>query len=414
LGELRADVSAFGLLKEWQQLRVNGTCHAPTLTFIDSLWTVDTVNLNLDLALKGHDLGLEQVQWRAGHSSGTLTGTVAGMMPAALAGFEPPHVLRAELATHCPYLNLDELMGEEVTDSLADSTVTDTAVADTTMPEVEHGIPIPALSATGTITCDTVLYSEMTLTAVESPLVFRENVLTLDPISGRVYGGRAQGAYRWDISDWENPSFAAKFTADSIEANDLADRYLGWAGGIFGALEFSGEFAGQGRDESEILSTLVGNGKTSMRGGRLEAAPLLARLGESLGIKGMDRARAIEDLFVRFRVENGRLFTDSLRLITDDARWVALGSYGFDGSLDYVADMRYTGSQGVGLGDLLKDSDIRFTLRGTIEQPRVDIEAADAGRKAIEKLLIPPVKDTASTEDKVRGLLKDLFNKKKP
>jgi hypothetical protein len=336
------------------------------------------------------------------------------MMPAAFAGFEPPHVLRAELDMHCPYLNLDELLGEEEPDSLADSTITDTTVADTSVPAFERGIPFPALSATGTIACDTVLYSKMTITNVESPLVFRENVLTLDPISGRVYGGRAQGAYRWDVSNWEEPAFAAKFTADSIEANDLVDRYLGWAGGIFGALEFSGEFAGQGRDESEILPTLVGNGKASMRAGRLEAAPLLAHLGQSLGIQGMDRARAVEDLFVRFRVENGRLFTDSLRLVTDDARWAALGSYGFDGSLDYVADMRYTGSQGVGLGDLLNETDIRFRLRGTVGQPRVDIEAADAARGTIKKLLTPPSKDTTSAEDKVRNLLKGLFDKKKP
>jgi uncharacterized protein involved in outer membrane biogenesis len=414
LGELRADVSAFGQLKEWRQLQVNGSCRAPSLTLIDSLWTVDTLNLNLDLKLKGHDLGLENVQWRAGHSSGSMTGNVAGMMPAAFDGFEPPHVLRAELDMHCPYLNLDELIGEEAPDSLADSTLTDTTVADTTAPALERGVPFPALSATGTIACDTVLYSEMTLTNVESPLVFRENVLTLDPISGRVYGGRAQGAYRWDVSDWEAPAFAAKFTADSIEANDFAERYLGWAGGIFGALEFSGEFAGQGRDESEILPTLVGNGKASMRAGRLEAAPLLARLGQALGINGMDRSRAINDLFARFRIENGRLFTDSLRLVTDDARWAALGSYGFDGSLDYVADMRYTGSQGAGFGDLLKQTDIRFRLRGTVDQPRVDIEAADAARGAIEKLLIPPSKDTTSAEDQVRDLLKDLFNKKKP
>lgn len=414
-GNLNADVNAFGSLKDWKNMSMTGKVRSQNLTLIDTSWTVDTVTLAMDLQLDGKDVQVSSMQMKARHSQAHATGSIAGLIPAALASFEPPNVPRADLQVTSPYFNLDEFFEEEIAEEAADTTET----ADTTMIAVAAPdtakFGLPTISAVGNFTCDTMVYSEMTITSITAPFVFRDNILTLDPINAQVYTAYASGALRWDINDWENPSFAAKARADSIETNDFMTRYFDWAGGLFGKAKFSGEFAGRGRDRTEILPTLIASGRATMDRGMIETAPLLNSIGEKLSIKGMDQPHALRDFLLSYHVQDGRVLADTLHLTTNDAKYDAVGSYSFDGFLDFAVTINYTGAAGGSLGDLVRGKDMRFTLRGTVESPQVTITASDASKAVLENLLKPPAGDTTSLQKKATDLLKGLFNpKKKP
>lgn len=414
-GNLSADVNAFGSLKDWKQLSFTGKCRSQNLTLIDTSWTVDTVSLAIDLQLDGKDVRVNDLTMQARHSSASATGSIFGLIPAALASFEPPNVPRAELTVMSPYSNLDEFFEEEAVVESSDTTGTSDTTATAAAPPDTAKLGLPTISATGTFTCDTMIYSEMTITSITSPFVFRDNILTLDPIGAQVYTAHASGALRWDINDWDKPSFAAKAQADSIEANDFMTRYFGWAGGLFGKTKFSGEFAGRGRDRFEILPTLVASGRATMDAGEIVTAPLLNSIGDKLSIKGMDQAHALRDFLLKYRMENGRVIADTLHLTTNDAKYAAVGSYSLDGFLDFAVTINYTGAAGGSLGDLARGKDLRFTLRGTVDNPLVTINAGDAGKAVLDNLLTPAPGDSASLQKKATDLLKGLFNpKKKP
>ncbi|MBD3297723.1 MAG: hypothetical protein GF341_03630, partial [candidate division Zixibacteria bacterium] len=411
-GRITADLNAFGPLTNYKQWRISGPVKSDRLTMVDASWPVDTVTVALDWEFTGEDVTIRSTQVDAGHSSGMMRGNVADIVPAALASFEPPHVPRATLEITSPYLNIDELMAEEepvVDTAIAGDTALVPAIVPDTLP-----FELPLFAATGTFDCDTAIFNELTYTAIRSPYAYRDHILTLDPIRGRVLGGFAEGALRWDIGDWENPSFAARVDADSIQTNDFLSRYLGWAGGLFGRIRFVGEFAGSGDEADEILNTLHGSGRALLSDGRLESAPLLARVGQRIGFSELDQARTIQDLIVSYRIDNGRLITDTLGMVTNQAHWIASGSYGFDGTLDYDINVNLTDAGKQQWAQMLEGSNFKVDLTGTVTSPTINVDVADAGTTVLKNIIEKKLTDDTTTiEDKARDLLKGLFKKKK-
>jgi hypothetical protein len=399
-GDLHLDINAFGPAKAWRGMRFDGRCLSEKLILTDTAWAVDTVLLALDWSLSGHDLTLLRTDWRAGASVGHVTGTVAELTPSLLAGFKTLDVPRARFDLSIPYLNLDELIGETVE-----------SPSDTSQGGPHSSFPV--VSADGQIMCDTLVYSRMVFTDVRSPFTFRENVLAFEPGTARLFGGPAAGSLRWDVGNWRIPGFAADLRADSLSADSFLTRFFGWSGAITGDLEFSGQFSGNGRYRSQILPTLIAAGRTSMRSGRLEASPFLDSLGSRLGVASLNRPHPFRDLAVSFKVVNGRIVTDTLRFATDDARWSAIGSYGFDQTLDYNVGLTLTPGRTSGLAGLTRGTQLRFGLSGTTSDLHVSLDAKSVGRSFIENLLIPKT-DSATGGPTVDDVLKSLFRKKKP
>ncbi|GAB4328683.1 MAG: hypothetical protein Kow0074_24700 [Candidatus Zixiibacteriota bacterium] len=411
-GRVKADLNAFGPLAEWKRLRISGPVRSDRITMVEPSWPVDTVTLAIDWEFTGDDVTIRHAQFNAGHSSGMLRGNVAGIVPAALASFEPPHVPRATLEVTCPYLNFDELLAEE--DMPVDTTVTTEGGASPAVVADTVPFSLPAIAARGSFECDTAIFNELTYTAIRAPFTFQDNILTFDPLKGRVLGGIAEGALRYDLNDWDNPSFAVRVDADSIQTNDFLSRYFGWAGGLFGQVRFIGEFTGTGDDSEKVLRSLQANGRALLSDGRLESAPLLANIGRRIGFTDVDEVRTIRDLIVTYRIANGRLFTDTLGMVTDRARWIASGSYGFDGTLDYLINVNLTEAGRQKWAQLLKGSDFEIDLSGTITSPKISVNLAETGVDVLKNVIEQKLTgDSVRIESKARDLLKGLFNKKK-
>jgi hypothetical protein len=395
-GRINADITGFSGLGMWQTARFTGHVASDHLTAADTSWTVDSVSAAFDLGIEGTDLVFRRCDWRAGSSQGSLGGRVNGLLPALLSGFKSPDVPRAELTATCGRLDLDELVGEEAPPF-------DSAAA-TRVP-----VPVPPVVATGNLSGDTVIYSGLVLTQVHSPFQLKSGVFTLAPIEGNVLGGRLRGSLLWDISTWPDPSFSTSLRADSIEANDLLARYFGWAGGVFGQAVLQGEFSGRGRYARDILPRLIASGSVEVASGRMEATPLLAKIGEQIGVRGLDRPRSIRDLGMPFRVANGRIITDPLRFSTDDAQYTAVGSLGFDRTLDY--QVKIVPRESKGMPRSLTQAGLRFHLTGTVSEPVVRVDVREAGQAVMKSLLDAAGDSLKSGIDKV---LKDLLKPHKP
>lgn len=399
-GDLHLDLNAFGPVKTWRGMGISGRCTSERLLVTGRTWPVDTITLAMDWEFIGHDLNLHRTDWRTRQSAGHLTGTIAELTPSLLAGFKSLDVPRARLDLNCPYLDLDEFIGD--TAESADDTEQTTAQSS-----------LPVVSADGQVACDTIRYSQMTFTDVRSPFTLRENVLNFEPASGRLFEGPASGSLRWEIADWNSPRFAAEVRADSAQADSLLTRFLDWPNAVNGQLDFTGRFSGTGRHRAQILPTLIGAGRLTMRTGTLDSLPFLDSIGAALGLPGLKRPRPFHDLLATFKIVNERIVTDSLRFATDDARWSAIGSYGFDQTLDYNVGVTLVPGRSSGLATLIRGSQLRFGVSGSTSELKVDLDVRNLGRSLIENLLTPRG-DSAEGDATVDDLLRSLFRKKKP
>lgn len=394
-GRIAADLTGFGPLGDWMKTHVDGHIASDRLVLADTSWSFDSLSATFDLQCENEHLSLHRFDWIAGESNGAITGQIDNLLPAVLSKFKSPDVPRAQLSFNCRRLNLDQLTGETPPEGSATAgTVT---------------IPIPPLAVTGDLTCDTLIYSGLTIAKAKSPFTFKYNVMTLAPIEGHLYGGKLAGSLIWNVGSWPNPSFETTLSADSVQANDILSRYFGWTGGVFGSLSLDGEFSGRGRYAREILPTLTARGNSGLRSGRLEAAPILARISQQIGIKGLDRPHTLRDLGAPFRIAAGRLFTDNLRFATDNAQYEISGSFGFDHTLDY--QVKVIAQSTPGMPRELQGIGVRFALRGTVEDPVATLNAGETGRAVIQNFM---QKATDSLKSALPDALKNLFKPHKP
>lgn len=396
-GALDLDVSGFGSVDHWQDMHLNGRVFSDRVVWTDADWDFDSVSAALDCRLTGHGAQLSRCDWIAGDSRGALTGKIENILPAILSDFTSPDIPHGEFSLVSPYLNLDRLIGEDA--EAEPGTAGEGGVASD---------DIPLLSLTGELTADTLIYNGMTISAASAPFVYRDRVFSLSPISGQVYGGSLGGRLDWNLNTWPRPGFFTSLSADGIEANDFFSRYLGWAGGVFGQILVSGEFSGQGRTATQILPTLLAQGKIDLSGARLESAPLLTQVGRSLGLAGLDRPRTLKDLRLPFRIENGRIITDDISVNWDDVNYAGRGSFGLDQSLSYSVTAKSNSDraprivQGVGM---------KFSVAGTITSPAVSIDAAGTARDVLDNV-VDQAKDTL--QKTLEQKLKDFFPPRKP
>jgi hypothetical protein len=396
-GALDLDVSGFGSVDRWRDIHVNGRVYSDRLVVTDADWDFDSISISMDCRLTGHGAQLTRCNWIAGDSRGALTGKIENILPAMLSDFTTPDIPHGEFALICPYLNLDRIIGDD------DGSGTGTSGSD-----VAASDDFPLLSLTGEVSADTMIYNGMTISAVTSPFTYRDRVFSLSPISGQVYGGSLGGRLDWNLSFWPRPEFFTSLSADGIEANDFFSRYLGWAGGVFGRIMVSGEFSGQGRTAEQILPTLLAQGKIDLSQARLESAPLLAQIASAVGLSGLDRPRNLKDLRLPFRVENGRIITDEIRVTWDDVSYTGRGSFGLDQTLSYSVRAKSISERAPGF---VQGTGLKFSVSGTVTSPSVAIDAAGSAHDALDNAAQRVTDTLQKTLDQK---LKDFFQPRKP
>ncbi len=394
-GSLDLDITGFGSVDHWQDAHMNGRIYSERLVFSDSDWEFDSIAVGLDCLLAGHGVQVQRADMIAGDSRGAISGRIENIIPAALSGFSTPDVPHGEFDVVCSYLNLDRIIGNDATQPVPDDGAQD--------PE-----KMPLLSISGRVTADTLICNGLIISAANAPYVYKDRVFSLSPIEGHVYGGRLDGRLEWNLNTWPQPEFFTSMSADGIESNDFFSRYMGWAGGIFGRISVSGEFSGRGRTTENILPTLLARGSIDLSQARVESAPILAHVGRAIGLPGLDRPRTLSDLRLPFRIENGRIITDDLRVTWDDVTYAASGSFGFDQSLSYAVVATAASQRAP---RIIQGTGLKFAVTGKVTEPVITVDAAGTARDVIDNV-VNQSKDTLQKALDQR--LKDFFTPRKP
>lgn len=315
-----------------------------------------------EFRLQNANLTIKQLAAKMGRSDFAFQGTVTDL-------YGGPSSARpqARLTVTSSFLNLDEIIPP----------------VDAGTP-VKSFVPYPDVVLTGKGQAQRVLVRGLELTDASLQISLQDQVLRLTDISAGTYGGRLTGSITQDLTNIQQPQLQFDTNIEKVDVGEFLSAFLPVKGLLSG--RFSTSFSADGPLEPTgfpVRSALNAIGSLSIGDGHLTNWPPLRKLSSFLKVPDVESVD-FRSLVGAFRMEQGRLITDKLLLSGPKGDWVANGSVGLDGSLDYGMQITFSEalSSRVGNGlaghalSLFRDDQghvgVTFSVKGMLDAPQFD------------------------------------------
>jgi len=268
-----------------------------------------------------------------------------------------------------------------------------------------------------------------------SDILVRGAQVDLPNLQARTYDGRLQGKARIDLTDPAAPRQELGLEMQKIALAGLLADFFPAGAVVEGTLDGSSNWTSAGAGSAAIRRQLNGSGQGIAIDGRIRHLPILAQLGQVLGLPQLANLN-YRELDFAFAVESGQVQLPKLELRGDDAEALLKGRIGLDGGLDLALGvqlspaltqtaLRHTSRLGSLFTDergrLVLDFDVGGTWASPRLQPNLQTTAARSGIKALgeqelRRLLgrvVPPTDSTGSPLQRVLdGAVKGLFQRR--
>jgi AsmA protein len=237
---------------------------------------------------------------------------------------------------------------------------------------------------------------------------YEDGTLFLDSLTLRLYGGSATVSGRMRLGG-PAPEFKVKAAVKDVAAGEILSRKTTLKDFFTGKATGSADVAGGARDFADFSRTAVGSGSVRVVDGKIKGIDLLDAAGGLSGVRsaipqaslpsGKLPETKFSDLSADFRIGEGKIRTDSLRIVSERISLTGAAVVGFDRSLDFRGTLvlpreiseRIRGTAGQFLTGSSGRAEIPVRMSGQVTSPRVapDPEGMvrGAGEKAIRKLL---------------------------
>ncbi|MGH7726376.1 MAG: AsmA-like C-terminal region-containing protein, partial [Candidatus Eiseniibacteriota bacterium] len=245
--------------------------------------------------------------------------------------------------------------------------------------------PLPRVRAEGTIAVGSFKFRRFAATNLLGRVRYVNGVTTLEDATCDAYRGRMRGTGWFDLSNRSNARYVVHATADGLDANELLSAWTPAKNLAFGTLQMSIDLDGKGLTPQAVAQSLSAKGLAQILGGRLAGSNVLAQIATFTGV---DRFKLLSfrDLAAPFRVVQGRVVFDPIAVTTGGTDWLAQGSVGIDGTLDFRVgalvppnEVRALPSNLTRTAGALLDPGGRLSLDmivdGTVQRPRVRWDA---------------------------------------
>jgi hypothetical protein len=197
----------------------------------------------------------------------------------------------------------------------------------------------PDAEVAGTFRASEVEAYRLPLTEVTGKISLEDkHILHVRDVSGRLFSGEVQGLVDVDFASLKDPRFRVESSARGVEANDFLSALTPAKGVLFGKLDLSSTFSGQGSVPQDVLRSFSGEGELHTRAGRLAKTPAVAAVWQTLQL-GEEDIIAFRDLVTSFRVADGRVETENLVISGGNAEWKISGFTSFDAKLRYAVQV---------------------------------------------------------------------------
>lgn len=332
--------------------------------------------LRIALSIDGNPNKLSSVRSRLDEfhmsvAGGTIKGT------GEIVGLDQPRKIAFNF--NADRLDLDRIVGDKKS-SDDDSDSKSAAGKDSPPPRW-----LKQLDLNGRVQIDSGKYKVAAVRDFLLELTMLDGRLLIKTLRGQALGGNVSATGSTVDFGPSRPRFNLRAKLDRIELSDVLSLRGGDAGKKIsgrGSMDLSAD--GSGLAWADIAPRITGQLGLGFTNGRFEGAgltpqivnPLLSQLGNKLGQGGGNRDMTIRDLQAQFRIEGGRLHTNSpLRLTSEEGALALSGSIGLDKTMNLAGtlDLSPKAISAATGGKVVPDSPIPVGLRigGTVNNPQI-------------------------------------------
>jgi uncharacterized protein involved in outer membrane biogenesis len=327
------------------------------------------IDVSADSALVGNMLTISRVTARSGRTEVEASGTVS-LAPKVDAAIE----------ARANRLDLDDLV------AFADAFTPDAPRSHVRRSAAIPGRIVAKISAAAGSAAGVIIRNMTATVTAEGERI------GLDPIAFELFGGRYTGALR--VTAGDTLAVTQSVRVERLDVAQLA-AFGGSAGSMTGRLSGSGRFTGRGRDLTAVLASARGEGRAAIADGTIPGLSIVRTVVLFFGRPAADAPPATGERFERiaasFTVLNRVLSSSDLTLSSPDFDVAASGTLALPTrQLDLDADLVLSESLSAQAGrDLYRYTRegnrvvLPATIDGTLDRPRVGIDAAAAVKRGL-------------------------------
>ena len=331
--------------------------------------------VSADSSLTGTTLQLQQFTAESGRTSIAAQGTI-----------ELQPRVDARLEVNANRIDLDELLA--LADAFSGSTSSGPPASRPTSSDAPPLIKAHVTAEGGTI-------GGVDVAQVVGDVQIEGDRAELSPLTFQVFGGRFEGSFNATLQD--RMAVAIRSRVVGLNVAELA-AFGGSADTISGTLAGQGNFTGSGRDFAEVLSGARGIGTTEIVDGTIQRLGLVRTVVLFFG-RPAPNAAAATDAFSRmdlkFSLARQTFNAEAFSLHSSDADisgtgTLAVPTKALKGRINLMLSEALSAQAGTDLLRYTRDRNrvvLPATLGGTLEGPRLSIDAAAALRRGIQNEL---------------------------
>jgi AsmA protein len=243
-----------------------------------------------------------------------------------------------------------------------------------------------------TLSAPTARAAGITLTALTASVVAEGDRITIEPFEFGVFDGKFAVALDADAGDTLDATFRVDVTDVDVAA--LA-AYGGSEGAVSGRMSASGRVTARGTDFAELLAAAQGSGKVSIGTGTIRGLDLARTVVLFFGRPAADAPPStgarFDSIAAAVALKDGVVRSDDLTMRSPDMDLSARGtldlrSSALDARADLILSESLSAQAGTDLYRYTREGNrvvLPAAIGGTLEAPRVSIDAAAAIKRGI-------------------------------
>ena len=325
------------------------------------------VRVSADSSLNGNHLTLSRFTADSGSTSLQVKGE---------AELEPR--VDAKLQATANKIDIDELL----------------AIAEAFTPErraARRGAPSPPMKVVAQLKADTATAAGVQVTQFTTNMSLDGDRFTMSPMTFGLFGGSYDGSLTGRLGG--SMSATLKSRLKGLDVAQLA-AFGGSPDTITGTLSGEGTFSAQGDDMAAVLASANGRGSASIVDGTIKRLNLVRTVVLFFGRPAPETAAAtdqFERIDASFSLANQILRADTFSMHSRDADLrgsvtLNLETRALDGTIDMILSEELSAQAGTDLARYTQEGNrvvLPASVGGTLEQPRITINAAAALKRGI-------------------------------
>ncbi|HRE75388.1 MAG TPA: AsmA-like C-terminal region-containing protein [Flavobacteriales bacterium] len=349
-------------------------------------------------------------------------------------------VLKGVFSLNSPEIDLTPFMssGTETAATPAATPEASAPAADSYVLEIPRNIDFEMNSSIGKIRYPNDPGApEIVLDNVNGKITLREGVMSLNQLKLNTLGASVLMSGDYDSRNLAAPSAAFFFDINNMDIKTASETFPMIAKMAPMASKCTGKFSTKldfntklNTKMEPIYETMNGKGTLATKSIYIEGFEPLNRIAEKLKIDRLKK-QTINDVSVSYQFREGRVWVDPYDVTINKYKTTIGGSTGFDGTIDYKADMAIPRSEfGSGANDVLNGLmakanakagttvelgdmvNVRILITGTVADPKVETDLKQQGqdlKNEIKEQIKEAVKE--KVEEKVQEVKEDVKEK---